>query len=156
MTELVRLSQERSAELAQLHAQSFPSGEAWDAAAFKRLLSQASTHAIGIEQGSQLAAFILVQFIRPEAEILTLATAPRFQRLGLAQRIVHATEHELRTDGLEKWLLDVAADNHRAIAFYQKIGFQDDGRRPGYYKRLEGSRVDAILMSKHVSRQETR
>ncbi len=156
MTGLVDLTAERSDDLARLHAQAFPSGEAWDAPAFKSLLTQVSTRAIGVLRETQLAAFILVQYIRPEAEILTLATSPTVQRRGLAQSLVQALETELRSEGLEKWLLDVAADNHRAIAFYQKIGFQEDGRRPGYYKRLEGTRVDAILMSKHVSRQETR
>ena len=156
MKGLVSLNAERSNDLAQLHAQAFPSGEAWNAEAFESLLAQASTQAIGLLSESHLAAFILVQFIRPEAEILTLATSPQVQRQGLAQLLVQSVETELHADGLDKWLLDVAADNHRAIAFYQKLGFQEDGRRPGYYKRLEGTRVDAILLSKHVARQETK
>ena len=150
MTRPVRLGPEHSETLAQLHAQAFPPEEAWDEAAFASLLAQASTHAFGLNRDTKLAAFILVQFVQPEAEILTLATAPTFQRLGLAQQLVRDTESELRENGLEKWLLDVAADNHPAIAFYQKLGFQEDGRRTGYYNRLEGSRIDAILMSKRV------
>lgn len=156
MMSLVRLGPVHSTVLAQLHAQSFPSEEAWDIAAFDGLLSQSSTQGFGFYSEARLAAFLLAQFIRPEAEILTLATAPDFQRRGLAQKLVRDTENELRMDGLEKWLLDVAEDNPQAIAFYHKIGFREDGRRAGYYKRLEGMRVGAILMSKHVSGQETR
>ena len=150
MTDLVRLGPEHSLQLAQLHARAFPPEEAWGETAFAGLLSQASTCAFGLERDSKLAAFILVQFVPPEAEILTLATAPTFQRLGLAEALVRNTEFELRQEGLEKWLLDVAADNHPAIAFYRTVGFEEDGRRPGYYNRLEGSRIDAILMSKRV------
>lgn len=150
MTELSKLNAEQSDELAQIHARSFRSGETWNKTAFDELLSQASIRAFGVERDSALAAFILIQFVRPEAEILTLATAPNFQRLGLAQKLFQEAEARLRQEGLEKWLLDVAADNAPAIAFYQKIGFQEDGRRPGYYNRLEGSRIDAILMSKRV------
>lgn len=156
MTTHIQLGLEHSDQLAQLHTLAFRSEDAWTANAFSGLLSQASTRALGVRSGANLAAFILVQFVRPEAEILTLATAPEFQRRGLAQNLVQMAEFELQHDGLEKWLLDVAADNHPAIAFYQKIGFQADGRRPAYYNRLEGKRVDAILMSKHVSRQETK
>ena len=156
MMKLVRLGPDQSAVLAQLHAQAFPSEEAWDIAAFDGLLAQSSTQGFGLHSETQLAAFLLVQFIRPEAEILTLATAPDFRRRGLAQKLVRDTESELRMDGLEKWLLDVAEDNPQAIAFYHKIGFREDGRRARYYKRLEGMRVGAILMSKLVSRQETR
>lgn len=150
MTDLVRLRPEHSERLAQLHAQAFPPEEAWDNTAFAELLSQSSTRAFGLERASELSTFILVQFVQPEAEILTLATAPRFKRLGLAQELVRSAESDLCQDGLEKWLLDVAADNLPAIAFYRKIGFEEDGRRAGYYNRLEGSRVDAILMSKRV------
>ena len=150
MTDLLRLGPERSSLLAQLHAEAFPPEEAWNEAAFEGLLSRASTRAFGMERDAGLAAFLLVQFVHPEAEILTLATAPDFQRLGLAQTLVRNTESELRQQGLEKWLLDVAADNLPAIAFYRKIGFEEDGRRAGYYNRLEGSRIDAILMSKRV------
>lgn len=156
MTAHVRLGLEHSDQLAQLHALAFRSEDAWTADAFSGLLSQTSTRAIGIKCGEDLAGFILVQFVRPEAEILTLATVPEFQRRRLAQNLMQMAESELRHDDLEKWLLDVAADNHPAIAFYQKIGFQEDGRRPGYYNRLAGKPVDAILMSKHVSRQETK
>ena len=54
-------------------------------------------------------------------------------------------ERELRP---EKSMLDVAADNLGAIAFYESLGFFAEGRRIGYYKRLEGNRIDAILMTK--------
>ncbi|MEL6414682.1 MAG: GNAT family N-acetyltransferase [Pseudomonadota bacterium] len=153
---MVKLDAKHSNDLARLHALSFRREEAWDAAAFESLLLQTNTRAFGVERDSTLAAFILVHFVQPEAEILTLATAPSFQRLGLAQYVLREAESQLREDGLEKWLLDVAEDNQPAIAFYRKLGFAEDGRRPRYYNRLEGSRIDAILMSKHLSRQETK
>ena len=155
MTRCMRLHSEHSDELSRLHGLAFRSEEAWSAEAFTDLLAQPHTYAFGTRQDARLAAFILIQFVRPEAEILTIATSPDLQRLGFAEHLVRDAEQKLRPDGLEKWLLDVASDNRGALAFYRGMGFQEDGRRPDYYRRLEGTRIDAILMSKHVSRQET-
>lgn len=155
MTVVKDLSAADADQMAHLHAQVFDSAAAWQASAFQDLLALASTRAIGAWRDERLAAFLVAQFVTPEAEILTIATEPSFQRQGLANSLVEHLENELQKQGLEKWLLEVAADNHRAVAFYEKIGFQRDGRRPEYYKRLEGSRIDAILMSKPLARQET-
>ena len=100
-----------------------------------------------------LVSFLVAQVVAGEAEILTLATDPEARRQGFAQRLLAQMEKRLHPSGLSKWLLDVAADNQGARAFYEALGFQTDGRRKDYYKRLEGSRVDAILMSKPVGGQ---
>lgn len=150
-----KLSTADAEQLAQLHAQIFDEPAAWQASAFRDVLALNSTRAIGVWCDEALAAFLIVQYVQPEAEILTIATKPSFQRRGLAKDLVESLQSELLKEGLEKWLLEVAADNHQAVAFYDKTGFQRDGRRPEYYKRLEGTRIDAILMSKPLARQET-
>ena len=38
--------------------------------------------------------------------------------------------------------LEVAADNDPALGLYQRFGFVDEGRRPGYY----GNGIDAVIM----------
>ena len=142
--------------MANLHALAFPKGQAWSADAFSGLLKQPSVQAEGLIEGSDLFAFILVQVAVAEAEILTIATAPTHRQRGMARYLLNGIQQRLMLAGLEKWLLDVAADNPGAIQFYEKLGFQVDGHRPNYYKRLEGSRVDAILMSKSVAGQATK
>ena len=106
-----------------------------------------------IDKGEGLRCAMLVQLAADQAELLTLATAPTDRRKGLAGCLMDKVEADLITRVMTVWLLDVAADNAPAIKFYQRAGFSADGRRPGYYKRLEGNRVDAILMSKHMARQ---
>lgn len=155
MTSASRLLVEHADAMADLHGRVFQFGDAWSADAFRQSLSLSNSQAVGLWRDAKLAAFLVVQYVAPEAEILTIATAPEFQRRGFAQDLVSHLEQDLLARGLKKWLLDVAADNQAAIAFYEKIGFQRDGHRPGYYNRLEGPRVDAILMSKHLARQET-
>ena len=131
--------------MATLHASAFSDQEAWSANAFLDLVILPSTTAFGIGNGSTLRAVLLVQWADPELEILTVATAPEARRQGLAEHLIAHAEQQFQP---EKTMLDVAADNLGAIAFYNSLGFVEDARRKGYYKRLEGQRVDAILMSK--------
>jgi len=156
MTALKVLSLADAAAMAELHAAAFPTPEAWSLNALSDLVAQPTTCAAGMVVGDDLQAMLVAQFVAGEAEILTLATAPAARRRGLAGQLLTDLEQRLRPDGLTKWLLDVAADNLGAIAFYEKHGFQVDGRRSNYYKRLEGQRVDAILMSKPVGGQITK
>ena len=142
--------------MADLHAAAFPAPDAWSLNALSELMSLPTTRALGMSEEGQLQGMLIVQFVTGEAEILTMATAPIARRRGLAGQLLSELEQRLHPPGLTKWLLDVAADNVGAIAFYEKCGFQVDGRRSNYYKRLEGKRVDAILMSKPVGGQITK
>ena len=147
------LSREDAATMAELHARTFSVPNAWDAAAFEDLFTQDSVRAFGIKSGQTLSTFVLVQLAADQAEIITIATVPARQRQGLAARLIVDTEASLVEQGYKTWLLDVAQDNAVAISFYQKIGFAADGRRPDYYKRPGGNRIDAVLMSKPMARQ---
>lgn len=153
MSSIRQLAHSDSSEMAKLHGSAFPTPEVWDTASIESLLNQPAISAYGVFSDGQLSAFIVVQFAASEAEILTLATHPPAQRQGLAGTLLGAVEAKLRPMGASKWLLDVAADNHKAIAFYEKHGYVVDGRRPQYYKRLKGGRIDAILMSRSMGGQ---
>jgi len=153
MNPVVRLSIDDSSIMADLHAASFTSGEAWASSAFADLLKLPTTSARGMMDQAELLSFAVVQFVADEAEILTLATAPSARQRGFARAILQSIEHELAPKGLEKWLLEVAADNAGALQFYRQLGFKIDGERRNYYKRLEGAYVNAILMSKPAGRQ---
>lgn len=142
--------------MVKLHRAAFPASEAWSVSAFSDMMRQSTTHAEGIFAHAELQTMLLVQYVAGEAEILTLATAPGARRRGLAQQTLDGMQQRLAPLGLAKWLLDVAEDNRAARAFYKKLGFQVDARRANYYKRLEGTSVDAILMSKPVGGQITK
>ncbi|MEM1147343.1 MAG: GNAT family N-acetyltransferase [Pseudomonadota bacterium] len=137
-----------AAQMAHVHAAAFANDAPWTGAAIGAMLERPEIRALGIWDGAQLVAFILIQCVDNTSEILTLATHPDHRRQGFARALILDLERQPEASGLLNWWLDVAADNSGAIAFYQALGFRIDGRRPKYYARLEGRRVDAILMSK--------
>ena len=128
-------------DMAALHAAAFDNSRPWSAQEFASLLQSAATFHVG-----DTHAFALGRVIADEAELLTLATAPASRRRGLGKACVSAFLHEAHARGATTAFLEVAADNAAALALYRTCGFDEDGRRPGYYTRKGAAPVDAILM----------
>lgn len=76
---------------------------------------------------------------RPEREILNVAVAQPFRRMGIAAALVR---HELDRGG--SFFLEVRESNAAAQALYNKFGFIEVGRRPYYYQYPEET---AIVMN---------
>jgi ribosomal-protein-alanine N-acetyltransferase len=130
--------------LAAIHAEAFHAP--WAAAAFESLLSQAGVFAIRASNG-----FILCRVVVDEAEILTLAVRPSARRTGLGARLTEAAADFAATAGAERLFLEVAEDNVAARALYDRTGFIETGRRRNYYAKADGSRGDALLLTRESS-----
>jgi [ribosomal protein S18]-alanine N-acetyltransferase len=48
--------------------------------------------------------------------------------------------------------LEVATDNLPAQALYRAFGFDEVGRREGYYQRADGTRISALTMRCDLAR----
>jgi ribosomal protein S18 acetylase RimI-like enzyme len=55
-----------------------------------------------------------------------LAVSPRFRKKGIAASMVRHAEQALKTLGCPKIDLMVRKSNEGVIAFYRKIGYDDD------------------------------
>ncbi len=131
------------AALAALHAQAFAAP--WSAGEFTDLLSQPGVVAIAEPDG-----FVLIRIVLDEAEILTLAVLPKARRLGLGRRLVEETAVAATQAGAARLFLEVAEDNAPARALYDRAGFSQIGRRKAYYAQGDGSRTDALVMSRNL------
>jgi ribosomal-protein-alanine N-acetyltransferase len=129
--------------LAAIHAEAFD--HPWDAASFSALLGSPGVLAL-----AEAAGFILIRAVADEAEVLTLAVRPGARRRGLARRLLQAAEDHIIRRGVESLFLEVAADNHPALALYRDAGFEPSGRRAGYYARTDGAAVDALVLKKRL------
>lgn len=135
---------ERLAHLAEIHAAAFaPDGEKWSAAGIASFAANGALIATEDDSG-----FALLSLAADEAELLTIAVAPLRQRAGLGGALLDAALAEAGRFGATIIYLEVAADNEVAKAFYRRRNFMDRGRRPGYYARPEGRRIDALLLSR--------
>jgi ribosomal-protein-alanine N-acetyltransferase len=79
----------------------------------------------------------------PEADVQTLAVAPRAQGRGVGTRLLRALLGRAAAQGASSVLLEVRADNEAAIALYRGHGFERIALRRGYY---QPGAVDAWVM----------
>jgi ribosomal-protein-alanine N-acetyltransferase len=125
--------------LAAIHAEAFDAP--WDAAALRALVDRP-----GAVLEAEADGFALLQVAGDEAEVLTLAVRPAARRRGLARRLTLIAARRAAELGAGRVFLEVAEDNAAARALYAGLGFQPAGRRPRYYARPDGARMDALLL----------
>jgi ribosomal-protein-alanine N-acetyltransferase len=88
--------------------------------------------------------------IAGEAEVLTLAVRPEQRRRGAARALL-AAALALAAPTAAAMFLEVAADNAGAVALYEAAGFEQVGRRAGYYGRTGAPSIDAIVMRRALN-----
>lgn len=104
----------------------------------------------GVRLRTELLACCVAMAGGPQVHLLTLAVAPAAQRQGWAAVLLRALHLWAQAQRAEAVWLEVRADNLRARQVYARAGFQDVGRRKGYYRTAQG-REDAILMTLALS-----
>jgi [ribosomal protein S18]-alanine N-acetyltransferase len=128
---------------AAVHGASFE--EAWSAKTMAELLAMPGSFGFIALADGEPAGLVIVLATGPEAEILSLGVVPTLRRRGIARQLFEAAAGRLAAQGVARLYLEVAEDNLSARALYRSLGFAEHGRRPGYYRRIDG-RVAALLL----------
>lgn len=98
------------------------------------------------DPAGQLLGYFLVMPMVEEAHLLNVAVAPEWQGQGLGRFLLNQSVACSRGLGLESMLLEVRPSNERALDLYRRYGFEQIGRRKGYYPAGGMEREDAIVM----------
>lgn len=99
------------------------------------------------EQAGRLVGYGVLSIAAGEAHVLNLCTAPGHEGRGLGTRMLQALLRVARGQRAQRVFLEVRPSNPRAIALYERSGFNEIGRRPRYYPDHGGRREDAIVMA---------
>jgi [ribosomal protein S18]-alanine N-acetyltransferase len=92
-----------------------------------------------------LAGYIVWWLVAGEAQIGNVAVDPAYRRRGIARQLIQHVLDRLEGRMVESITLDVRESNIPAICLYRSFGFEEVGRRPGYYSK---PKEDAVLMTK--------
>ena len=93
--------------------------------------------------GEEMAGYIGFMIVDEEAHMTTIATAPAYQRTGVATTMIVDGVRTLRAGGVKHISLEVAVNNEPAQALYRRFGFAPVAVRKNYYP-VTGQ--DAIVM----------
>ncbi len=133
--------------LAALYAESFET--AWDEAAFESLGQTGALSFLAVA-GEVPAGMIVVRAVLDEAEILTVATRPQMRGRKVGAILLDHALKQLAAVGAASVHLEVAVDNAAALALYRRSGFEQVGRRRGYYDRGDAT-VDALVLRRTLN-----
>jgi ribosomal-protein-alanine N-acetyltransferase len=93
-----------------------------------------------------LVGYFLLMYAVDEAHLLDVAVAADRHGTGLGRFLLDRIVARARAEGMASILLEVRPSNARALYVYRRYGFDEIGRRKGYYPAHEGRREDAIVM----------
>ena len=80
---------------------------------------------------------------------LAMAVHPDYHGQNIGFELMRAVEELARDNGKKKLSLRVLSTNEKAIRFYKKCGYQEQGRLVGEFY-LNGRFVDDLLFYKHI------
>lgn len=130
------------------------SQDAWTDEAISKLLEQDSVKlmiATESADSAEIVGYCLYQVIFEQVEIFRIGTHLDYQRQGIASQLFAHLNTKLQTSGAESLLLEVRADNIRAIKLYEQQGFNIIHRRKGYYQQPSAPAIDALIMQRVYS-----
>ena len=133
-------------QIAQLEQQCF--SDPWSENSIASELDNALSYWLVAEDNGVIAGYVGSQSVLDGADMMNLAVAPAYRRQGIGQALVTALIDYLQQKGIIVLLLEVRVSNDPAIALYQRLGFQQIGRRPNYYHH---PREDALIMRKELT-----
>ena len=125
-------------------------GEAWNRRQVEDALLTGNCHyALAFHEG-ECAGFFLSRTGYDEEELLLLAVAPRYRRLGIAQQLVSQLAQDAAERGAKRLFLEMRQGNPAEI-LYRNNGFIPVGMRPKYYRTPNGERLDAITFTSQLA-----
>lgn len=130
----------------------------FDATAFARFFQKPPYHFLSLSDLSPEADYqagCLLSLSGNEAEIIEIAVTRASRAQGYGTKLLGHVIAFVRDQGGQRLFLEVAADNHPALALYHRHQFQECGRRIGYYQPAKSEndkiitktpKIDALIM----------
>jgi ribosomal-protein-alanine N-acetyltransferase len=106
----------------------------WSENALSVLLGDSGFGLVALTEAGEVTAYLGVMTVLDEGQITNVATHPDHRRKGCAKALLRALFEECCTRGIKELSLEVRESNTAAISLYEKHGFRQAGKRPGFYK----------------------
>ena len=143
MIDIVKMERCHVAQIAQLEKQCF--SEPWSESSIASELGNPLSLWLVAMDGDVIAGYVGSQSVMGESDMMNIAVHPEHRRKGIAVALVDTLVAQLKEKGNYCLTLEVRISNASAIALYQKLGFEQVGRRPNYYR---SPKEDALILRK--------
>ena len=133
-----------AAALSRLEAECFPHPRS-EAAILSEIGQPERYLLLTCKVQGRLEGYVGLEYVLDEGYITDLAVFSRCRRRGVGTALMRELERRGRELGLRFLTLEVRAGNLAALELYRGLGYQEAGRRAGFYT---DPREDAVLMTR--------
>lgn len=147
MTQIKELTKDNLQALVSLEQACF--AHPWTETMFRGDLESPLTVYRGVFAENALVAYMGMWCVADEGQITNVAVHPEYRRKGLAKQLIETLTAVAKEKKLTSLTLEVREHNKAAISLYEIMGFEQVGRRKGYYEGKE----DALLMTLFLKEQ---
>ena len=121
----------------------------WSVRSFREALDQRSIFFwCARRDGVGVLGYVVAWFVADEGEIANLAVSPSARGMGVGRALLDAALEAAARRGVGAVYLEVRDSNERARRLYESRGFEEVGRRRGYYRRPV---EDAIVLRRSLA-----
>ena len=100
-----------------------------------------------LEENEEILGYGGYCAVLDEADIMTIGVLPKEQGKGFGRKLLDELLRVAKEQNVHSVWLEVRVSNEPAISLYKSFGFQEMGRRKGYY---QDNGEDALTMLKEI------
>ena len=140
---ITKMAEAHVAQIAELEKLCF--SEPWSEKSIASELNNPLAFWLVAEEHGRVAGYIGSQTVMGETDMMNVAVHPDYRRQGIAAGLIVGLVEELKKMESHCLTLEVRASNENAIRVYQRLDFQEVGRRKNYYRN---PKEDALILRK--------
>jgi len=134
----------------EIENSSFPSP--WSQRAFIQEIENPVSHLWVLLSDDQVVGYVCFWLFDREIQLINIAVHPRKRGMGFGHYLMTKMIETGVSKGSQYIWLEVRTSNETAKRLYQKLGFEEIGRRRGYYRE---TKEDAIVMVLSLHQRES-
>lgn len=117
----------------------------WTEEDFKKAITEHGAIYIIAEDQGEILGMCGVRNLLGDGEITNVAVKVSYRQKQVATKLMDFLMEEGYQSGIQAYTLEVRKSNTAAMRLYEKLGFETEGIRPGFY---ETPKEDACIMWK--------
>lgn len=109
-------------------------GNPWSEEVYRQELARTLAELWVLDESGALLGYSCTWVVADEAHLLRIVSHPERRRAGLGRALLSSVLRRSASAGCRSVFLEVAAGNTAAVGLYRSLGFEEVGRRVGYYR----------------------
>ena len=105
----------------------------WTLDSYKEALDSDHAFIMVADEAGVCVGFAVFYLTAPESELPDIVVSESHRGRGIGKLLLDASLRELSLRGVDTVFLEVRVSNERARALYEKMGFEEIGRRKYFY-----------------------